>query len=82
MSKYPTPTNPGFYWAKLVHPHSMPEGEDWKSVDWEVVEIIDNNGDGDERLGVFVGGVSPMQWIEDFVWGPQVKRPVEIGGQP
>ena len=55
MSKYPTPNKGGFFWAKLVHPCNMPEGEDWKSSDWEIVEVHDNNGaeeDGDKWWGV------------------------------
>jgi hypothetical protein len=80
MSKYPTPTGEGFYWAKLIHPTRMPEGEDWKSIDWEVVEVIINGGDedDDDYLGVFVGGVGPMQCVEDFVWGPYVLKPKEL----
>lgn len=80
MAKYPTPIGPGFYWAKLIHPSNMPNGEDWKSVNWEVVEVFENTLDetDPEYLGVFVGGVSPTQWIEDFVWGPFVQMPVEL----
>lgn len=80
MPKFPTPTEPGFYWAKLVHPSDMPEGEDWKSHSWEVVEVFENGLDetSSEYLGVFVGGISPMQWVEDFVWGPRIIKPVEL----
>lgn len=80
MPRFPTPTKEGFYWAKLVHPSRMPEGESWKSVDWEVVEVIINciDPEDDEHLGVFVGGVSPIQWVEDFVWGPEVVKPLEL----
>lgn len=75
---YATPDHEGFFWAKLVHPSDMPEGEDWSSTDWEVVEVIDNNGDGDETFGVFVVGISPMQWLPDFIWGPEVIKPLEL----
>ncbi|KEP71748.1 hypothetical protein DL1_00040 [Thioclava dalianensis] len=73
MPKHPTPNRPGHYWAKLVHPTRMPEGEDWASTDWEVVQVNDNNGEGDERLSVSVPGIEPGQWIPDFVWGPEVR---------
>lgn len=80
MARFPTPTKAGFFWAKLIHPSRMPEGEDWKSFDWEVVEVFINclDSDDDEALGVFVGGVSPVQWIPDFVWGPEVIKPKEL----
>ena len=71
-ASYPMPTAEGFYWAKLLRPSRMPSSEDWASVDWEVVHVIDNHGKGAERFGVFVGGVSPMQWLPDFEWGPRV----------
>lgn len=73
MSRYPTPNRPGFWWAKLVHPSRMPEGEDWASRDWEPVEVFDN-GEGDEALGVFFPGIEPVQWIPDCIWGPEIPR--------
>jgi len=78
MKPYPAPTKPGFYWAKLVHPSNMPAKEDWASLGWEVVEVVDNKGEGDERLGVAVGGISPTQWVPDFIWGPEVIKPDEL----
>lgn len=78
MSKYPTPDYEGFFWGKLVHPSEMPEGENWASSAWEVVQVVDNNGEGDEVFGVFVGGIGPIQWLQDFVWGPEVKKPREL----
>jgi hypothetical protein len=69
---HPLPTRPGWYWAKLVTPTRMPDGEDWASPDWEIVEVIDNFGEGDEALGVLVPGIQPMQWTRDFTWGPPV----------
>lgn len=75
---YPTPTRKGFFWAKLIHPSQMPLNEDWASQDWEVVEVFDNNGEDNEALGVSVPGISPVQWVQDFVWGPEVKRPPEL----
>lgn len=74
MSRYPTPNRPGFWWAKLVHPSRMPEGEDWASADWEPVQVVDNYGEGDEALGVSFPGIEPMQWIPDCIWGPEIPR--------
>jgi hypothetical protein len=78
MAKYPTPTKEGHYWAKLVHPSGMPEGEEWQSTDWEVVAVWDSNGEGDEEFTVHVPGVGPTQWIPDFIWGPEVIKPTEL----
>ncbi len=78
MAKYITPDHEGFFWAKLIHPSKMPAGEDWASLDWEVVQVVDNNGEGDEAFGVVVGGISPFQWIPDFYWGPEIKKPKEL----
>lgn len=83
MPKYQTPTKKGWFWAKLIHPSGIPEGqlvEDYASADWEVVEVFVNclNEDDPEHLGVFVGGLMHVQWIEDFVWGPEVVRPQEL----
>jgi hypothetical protein len=76
MPRYETPVEPGHYWAKLVHPSSMPEGEDWKSFDWEVVQVNINDYAGKvgepEYLVVAVPGIGPTQWVEDFIWGPRV----------
>lgn len=76
--KYSTPRSPGFFWAKLIHPSEMPEGEDWSSSHWEVVEVFDNNGEDEEEFGVFVGGIGPIQWVQDFIWGPEVIKPKEL----
>jgi hypothetical protein len=73
------PNREGFFWAKLVTPTRMPIGEDWRSLNWEVVEVIFNGGDADdEEFGVLVPGVSPMQWQKDFIWGPQIFLPKEL----
>jgi hypothetical protein len=56
----------------------MPETEDWASVNWEIVEVWDNNGEGDEEFGVSVFGVRVTQWIPDFVWGPKITIPEEL----
>lgn len=73
------PCTEGFYWAKLLTPTSMPAKEDWASDDWEVVQLIFNNGEGEEEYGVFVGGVGPMQWRKDFAWGPMIEKPKDLG---
>lgn len=78
MPRFPTPAKEGFFWAKLIHPSKMPEGEDWASIDWEVVQVVLNGGEDDEEWGVIVGGISPFQWIPDFVWGPEVIKPKEL----
>lgn len=78
MSKYPPPNREGHFWAKLVHPFNQPEGEDWKSITWEVVAVWDNNGEGDEIFTVHVPGIGPSQWIPDFIWGPEVIKPVDL----
>lgn len=76
VRRYETPAKPGHYWAKLVLPSNMPEGEDWKSVNWEVVQVDINDYAGKsgdpEYLSVAVPGVSPPQWVDDFIWGPRV----------
>jgi hypothetical protein len=69
---HPTPDTEGFYWAKLVHPHKMPQGEDWASVDYEVVRVCDNNGTGEDQWRVAVPGIEPGQLIDAFIWGPRV----------
>lgn len=82
---YPTPTRPGYYWAKLKtvsggtlynehrkHPIHLKPESGWASVDWEIVEVWDNNGEGDEKFGVNVFGVPVTQWVPDFYWGPRV----------
>lgn len=84
MKPYPPPTRPGHYWAKLIHPSRMPEGEDWHSVDWEVVQVGINDPGGKlgepEYLSVLVPGIEPCQWVEDIVWGPPV-APVDEADQ-
>ena len=85
------PTEPGYYWAKLKTPsggfiyglpngpHRLePEGEDWVSRDWEIVEVNQNmvpwdNKDDPEYFSVSVFGIPVTQWPLDFYWGPKVK---------
>lgn len=68
------PTKPGYYWAKLVTPsYGFHTEEDWQSPDWELVQVNDNNGEGDEALSVSVFGIPVVQWPRDFLWGPMVE---------
>lgn len=78
MAKFPMPDHEGHFWGILVNPRSSGPGDDWASVNWEVVQVIDNNGEGDERWAVFVPGIGPLQWAVDFIWGPEVKLPPEL----
>lgn len=71
----PTPTREGFYWAKLLRPVGMPEREDWVSLEWEPVEVFDNNGEGDDSLRVFVGGIAKSQPLRAFEWGDEIIPP-------
>lgn len=79
------PTEPGYYWAKLKTPSGGTiygtsagtvrlelDGEDWCSGEWEIVEVHDNNGTGDERFSVSVFGIPVTQWPLDFYWGPKI----------
>lgn len=77
---FDTPTMPGFFWAKLMSPKDVPEGEDFESVDWEVVEVFINciDPDDDEHLRASVNGIERSQPIDAFLWGPQVKKPKEL----
>lgn len=72
MSTHPMPNIEGHYWAKLVHPHKEPEDEDWVSPDWEVVQVNDNNGSGEDKWRVSVPGIEPGQLIDAFIWGPRI----------
>jgi hypothetical protein len=73
---HPQPTTRGFFWAMLVTPYDEPKDEDWKSRNWEPVEVIENGGTGDEELGVLMPGIPIMQWPRDFIWGPPITPPV------
>src|SRR3546814_1217901 len=68
------PTKPGYYWAKLKTPSGMPDGEDWASRNWEIVEVHDSNGEpgSGEEFSVSVFGIPVTQWPLDFFWGPKV----------
>ena len=79
MSPYPTPAREGHWWAKL----EAHESRDLLSVDWEVVQVFDNNGPpGDiEEFMVSVPGIEGGQRLGAFVWGPPVHRPAELEDQ-
>lgn len=73
---YPTPTAPGFYWAKwrsaaegTADHGEMCSGDD---AEWEVVEVWENslNPSDAEYLMVHVGGVERGQGLHRFEWGP------------
>lgn len=70
----PTPTKPGFYWAKWkIAENGTKDEHDFRPLhNWEVVEVFVNCTDESdpEYLRVFVGGVSRTQSIENFYWGP------------
>lgn len=69
--KYPTPAREGHWWAKL----RLHDNPDLNSVNWEVVQVFDNNGEGNERYMASVPGVEGGQPIDAFVWGPPVHLP-------
>lgn len=67
------PRETGYYWAKLVTPYKEPEAEDWASRDWEIVEVDENYGDGEDEFRVYMLGVPIGQLIGGFIWGPAVE---------
>jgi len=71
---HPTPEAKGQYWAKLICPDRMPEGEDWSTGLWEVVGVYMFHPDTPEnpdQLMALVGGVEPFQPLDAFIWGPR-----------
>lgn len=75
MAKYPTPAREGHWWAKLV----LTGNDDDRSTDWEVVQVFDNNGEGEFAFMASVPGIEGGQPIDAFVWGPPVQKPAELG---
>lgn len=73
LAKQPgdVPTKPGYFWAKWKIPaDGTHEGADLcPSDNWEVVQVNDNNGLGDEKFSVSVPGVRETQWLDCFFWG-------------
>lgn len=78
MTRYPTPNLEGHWWAKL----KLHDNPDLNSVDWEVVQVFDNNGEGDEAFMVSVPGIEGGQRIDAFVWGPAVHLPEGLRRAP
>lgn len=74
MSRYPTPDREGHWWAKL-RLHDDPE---LNSVNWEVVQVFDNNGEGELAFMAAVPGVQSANRLDAFVWGPHVPMPEEL----
>lgn len=80
--KYPTPEQPGHYWAKL----KLADNPDHNSVSWEVVQVYDNyprpwceaDIESGECMLACVPGIVEAQAIDLFVWGPKVTRPKEL----
>lgn len=70
--KYPTPVREGHWWAKL----KLHDEPDLNSVDWEVVQVVDNGGPSPVMASV--PGIEDSQPIDAFVWGPEVVKPVEL----
>lgn len=74
MSPYPTPTREGHWWAKL----KLADNPDDNSVNWEVVQVFDNNGTGDLAFMASVPGIQSANRLDAFVWGPPVHLPDEL----
>lgn len=72
MTDHPIPTEPGYYWGKLVQPRKQPPDEDWVSTYFEVVCVDENYGTDDDEFRVYVPGIGPGQLVDAFVWGPRV----------
>ncbi|WP_299558653.1 DNA translocase FtsK [uncultured Sulfitobacter sp.] len=66
------PRETGYYWAKLIHPHNEPAGEDWRSSDWEIVQVDENYGEGEDEFRVYMLGIEVGQLVNGFIWGPAV----------
>lgn len=72
--KHPTPSKPGHFWAKWqIASEATRDGDELTpSPEFEVVQVVDNHGDGDESLMVYVPGVEAGQAIDAFCWGAEV----------
>lgn len=75
--KHPTPTRPGWYWAKWrIAEDDTPKelAETLPHDAWTIVEVYANCIDeGDpEYLRVFVSGVAESQLVENFLWGSEI----------
>lgn len=82
MSKFPTPTCEGFYWARLV----LAEDPSVRSWQWEPVHVFDNilrpwceaDIETGEHMMVSVQGLEEAKNLEDFLWGPGIPVPEEL----
>ena len=82
MSKYPTPTGEGHFWAKL----KLADNPDDNSHSWEVVLVFENypkpwceaDIESGECMMVAVPGIERAQQVDAFVWGPEVPMPQEL----
>ena len=83
--KYPTPTEPGYYWAKwrLAEDGSQTKRNDdpdqpWNG-DWEPVKVVANHidykNDPEDGLYVDVADEPVVQKIGNFIWGPKIEPP-------
>jgi hypothetical protein len=73
--KHPTPTKPGWFWAKWQIASDATRGGDelTPSERFEVVEVVENAAHGDpEHLLVSVSGVEASQPLDGFFWGAEV----------
>lgn len=73
--KHPTPTKPGWFWAKWqIASDATRDGDDLTPSDrFEVVEVVMNHGDDPrESLMVSVPGVEASQALDAFFWGPEI----------
>lgn len=87
-AKLKTPSGGNLYTESLKDtPHQgvriEPEGDSWQSLDWEIVQVNENDPfgdpDGDEFFSVNVFGIPVTQWVGDFFWGPAlIERAPEI----
>lgn len=82
--KYPSPTNDGHYWAKwrICDEGTADEDIFTPHTNWEVVKVVENGGDDPEDYHrVMVTGVAMSQHLDNFIWGPEVITPKELGGE-
>ena len=61
---YPTPTEPGFYWAKMI-----PVG-----IRFAPVEVYMWGG----MLQAYGFGHTRMHPLDDFTWGPRITMPEDL----
>jgi antirestriction protein len=81
--KHPVPNAEGFWWACWQFQYDSKEKERGEetyepSHEYEIVHVVDNNGEGDEKYMAMVPGVVNWQPLQDFIWGEFVSnnRPI------